>query len=134
MKLPRQLALCCECGQQRTVSEGYGVLSDANCSYDTGDSEFGWRMTITLKCSHCRALTRHARLRSDDDPSRDYAEQCMYQAAAANHADMLDHKLIDHLRRELLHRLQANPPSTWPPELLRAVTTVIDAAGLGRNT
>ncbi|GJO53979.1 hypothetical protein NJB1604_44690 [Mycobacterium marinum] len=132
MKHQRQLALCCVCGQQRTVSERYGVLSDANHSSDRGDSEkFGWRMTVTLKCSHCRALTRHARLRSDDDPYKDHAEQCMYQAAAANRADK---RLIDQLRRELLDRLQANPPSTWPPELLRAVATVMDAAGLGRNT
>lgn len=33
---------------------------------------------------------------------------------------------LEQLRRELLHRFQANPPSTWPPELLRAVITVID--------
>lgn len=72
----RVRALCCVCGQQRTVSVGYSRYDDANQAWDDGANENGWRMTRTLKCAHCRALTRHALLR-DGDPRRDYVEERM---------------------------------------------------------
>src|SRR5262245_44264086 len=56
-------ALCCECGNQRTVSASYRRY-DANHSYDVGDPR-GWRATVTLKCDPCQQPTRHALLHAD---------------------------------------------------------------------
>jgi hypothetical protein len=65
-------ALCCQCGQLRTVSARF-VRRDANLTYEVPAEKGGWRMTITLKCGHCGRLTRHAKLR-DGDPYRDWME------------------------------------------------------------
>lgn len=74
MAAPRVRALCCKCGQLRSVSSVF-VRRDDNLTYDDTEAKHGWRMTVTLKCSHCGRLTRHARLR-DGDPYRDSMEQC----------------------------------------------------------
>ena len=69
-------ALCCECGNLRTVSGNYSLPHDANRTHesDPGDHR-GWRVTGTLKCAVCVTKTRHALLRDDDKPEhRDYAE------------------------------------------------------------
>lgn len=75
----RVRALCCVCGQLRTVSSTFS-RQDGN---HTRELERGsaWRFTDTLKCDHCGALTRHALLR-DGDPHADFAEQRMYGVAA----------------------------------------------------
>jgi hypothetical protein len=68
-------ALCCECGQLRTVSANHNHRLDDNLAYDAGPQERnGWRMTGTLKCSHCGTCTRHAVLR-DNYENRDNAER-----------------------------------------------------------
>jgi hypothetical protein len=68
----RVRALCCVCGQLRTVSEKYTRLDD-NLAYDDQRDPRHWRMTVTLKCSHCSGPARHALLR-DGSPYRDAAE------------------------------------------------------------
>lgn len=72
-----EVALCCVCGQLRTVSAAFRRRDDnwaADLPPGYGHVN-GWRMTVTLKCSHCNAMTRHARLRSD--ANRDIAEADM---------------------------------------------------------
>lgn len=60
---PRQQALCCECGQLRTVSVDYaGRYNDPNYSYGGFEDKRGWRKTTTLKCEPCGQRTRHALL------------------------------------------------------------------------
>jgi hypothetical protein len=75
MTAPRVRALCCECGNLRTVSSRHaGACGDPDRSSDDGLHPLGWRMTITLNCGHCGRLTRHAKLR-DGDPYRDSMEE-----------------------------------------------------------
>jgi hypothetical protein len=69
-------ALCCGCGNLRTVSADYRRRDD-NLSFEDNLHPLGWRCTGTLKCSICRAPTRHAVLRDDDSDRpefRDIAE------------------------------------------------------------
>jgi hypothetical protein len=74
-------ALCCECGNLRTVAAGYNPPLDDNrtCEERFGDHR-GWRFTCTLKCSVCMTKTRHAILR-DGSEYRDYAEEWDYEQA-----------------------------------------------------
>jgi hypothetical protein len=77
MTAQRNRALCCECGHLRTFSPRYSFhRDDSNYARDGGKEEqFGWRMTGTLRCSVCKAPTRHALLRDNCDPLfRDVAE------------------------------------------------------------
>ena len=70
----RVRALCCECGNIRTVAAHYSGPRDGNRAIECDPHHReGWRLTATLKCSACKAKTRHALLRDGDD-SRDYAE------------------------------------------------------------
>jgi hypothetical protein len=75
----RNRALCCECGNLRTVSSNFWFPhADPNKTFDDGYDSRGWRMTGTLKCAVCKQKTRHARLRDDVDPEhRDRAESRM---------------------------------------------------------
>jgi len=66
-------ALCCECGNLRTVSNKYRRC-DGNYSSDAGVDPRGWHMTGTLKCSACKSATTHAILRDDCPENRDFAE------------------------------------------------------------
>lgn len=72
---PKVRALCCECGNMRTVSSRYSAPHDANRTQDDNLHPQGWRCTMTLKCPICRRPARHAVLRDDDAPEfRDIAE------------------------------------------------------------
>lgn len=62
MNPPKTDALCCECGQLRRVSDHYARIDD-NWRRDGREEADFWRMTMTLKCSHCARCTRHALLR-----------------------------------------------------------------------
>ena len=83
-------ALCCACGTQRTVSADYSFRRDDNKSRDDGDhwhpGHF-WRMTGTLKCSACKAMTRHALLRDDDIPEHRDGAANRHDQRAADRAD-----------------------------------------------
>ena len=59
-------ALCCECGQLRTVSTRYQPRRDDNLSHFNDPR--GWRATGALKCAHCQAKTRHALLQDQFPP------------------------------------------------------------------
>jgi hypothetical protein len=70
----RVRALCCECGNLRTVAASYKPPRDANNTDEADIHQRGWRCTATLKCSICMTKTRHALLRDDDPEYRDFAE------------------------------------------------------------
>lgn len=77
----RVRALCCVCGQLRTVSANASPRrDDPNVTYE-GWGPYAhllgwWRFTRTLKCATCKQQTRHALLRDADEPQhRDYAER-----------------------------------------------------------
>ncbi len=69
----RLRALCCQCGQLRTVSGVYRRRDGNNAR--EGSHPKHWRMTTTLKCAHCAETTRHALLRDANDPGRDVGEK-----------------------------------------------------------
>ncbi|MGA8332960.1 MAG: DUF6315 family protein [Mycobacterium sp.] len=73
-EITRVRALCCECGNLRTVSAHHRSRKDDNRSGECDDDPRGWRVTGTLKCSVCGGKTRHALLRDDDPEFRDIAE------------------------------------------------------------
>lgn len=59
---PRQQALCCECGEVRTVSVDHYKAADPNrAGGGVFDDPRGWHNTVTLKCSNCGRQTRHAK-------------------------------------------------------------------------
>jgi hypothetical protein len=68
-------ALCCECGNLRTVSAKYRPRNDDNRSGECDDDPRGWRVTGTFKCSVCGTATRHAQLRDACGEYRDHAER-----------------------------------------------------------
>lgn len=72
----RRQALCCECGNLRTVSPNYHRSNDPNYGYGDQARERGWRHTQTLKCEACQNRTRHALLRPTDVGDPDYDEKC----------------------------------------------------------
>lgn len=75
-RLPRPdvKALCCDCGQLRTVSANYHFGNDQNRSDGYFYDSRGWSHTGTLKCVECGRPTRHALLRGEDDKYRDHDE------------------------------------------------------------
>ena len=54
----KRRALCCECGEVRTVSRNHYPR--------TAGIDLDWDGVGNLKCSHCGVVTRHAFLRDDD--------------------------------------------------------------------
>jgi hypothetical protein len=79
----RVRALCCKCGNLRTVSARY---SPRDRTADDGRDPQGWRMTGTLMCSECKTTTTHALLRDDKPQYRDSAEESQW----ASRADLQD--------------------------------------------
>jgi hypothetical protein len=78
---PPTRALCCECGNLRTVGADYWPPKDGNRTREEGFGDHrGWRWTGTLKCSVCMIKTRHALLR-DGSEYRDSAEKWDYEQA-----------------------------------------------------
>jgi hypothetical protein len=76
---PANRALCCECGNLRTVAASFRRRDD-NYTCDDNRHPEGWRVTLTLRCAICKSPTRHAALRDycydgrPDDEFRDIAE------------------------------------------------------------
>lgn len=59
----RRQALCCNCGQLRTVSADYFARKgDPNFCTGGFEDKRGWRQTMSLKCDECGQRTRHALL------------------------------------------------------------------------
>ncbi len=101
-------ALCCECGQLRTVKSNYSFGDkDDNRSWDTLDHPQGWRVTGTLKCSECGARTRHALLRENND-YRDSAEHRQLVALGVD-KPRDQYEDVDRLRAEYQAQLPRNP-------------------------
>lgn len=69
-------ALCCVCGNHRTVSSNfYRKSSDPNNNYNETGRRLGWNNTATLKCDACGTTTRHAILEREDRAYRDWLEK-----------------------------------------------------------
>lgn len=113
---PRTTALCCQCGQIRTVSSGYygRRRTDPFAEFNTSDSS---RSVVTLRCEHCRAQVSHAVLRVD--PERDYAEESERQIARE--------------AQELIARGACPDPRALARSLKRWVLWVTEADGFQRR-
>jgi len=99
---PRVPALCCECGNLRTVAASYRWrYDDPESSCDDGRDSRGWRLTRTMRCSACKAMTRHAILRDDDAGDeaelREYEHRAAEQRVAEN-ADTPSFRIVDRRR------------------------------------
>jgi len=75
MPAPLTDALCCECGNRRTVTSDYSRPNDPNYSFGINSHPQGWRRTQTLKCLECGTQTRHAILVAADSQWRDRDER-----------------------------------------------------------
>ncbi|WP_418003357.1 hypothetical protein ACNO8X_26115 [Mycobacterium sp. PDNC021] len=59
----RGQALCCQCGNLRTIGANFHHRSsDPNYAWGSFDDKRGWRATCSLKCEACGQSTRHALL------------------------------------------------------------------------
>lgn len=65
----RVKALCCTCGEQRTVSDVYRRSNDPNYHHGPDGTAAGWRLTQSLQCVNCGERTRHAVLQPEDRPN-----------------------------------------------------------------
>lgn len=106
----RQRALCCVCGQQRTVSANHFAGSkDPNTEYTNRGK--GWRSTKTLKCDACGEQTRHAVLRAEDETRPDWDE--IHQRIALGDPDRskypFSEESIKRLRKEYRELFPRNP-------------------------
>jgi hypothetical protein len=109
--LSRIRALCCECGNLRTVGANYSPRrSDGNRSCDDAADARGWRMTFTLKCAQCKTPTVHALLRDNRPECRDYAEE---QQLLAIFLDAAERELKE-LHREAAQRRIASIMTAVP--------------------
>lgn len=104
-------ALCCECGNLRTVSSDYSRWQDPNHSGSTRGKAEGWRKTYSLKCDACGERTRHALLSPADAQYRDWDEQ--QQRIALGDDDNSKYPMgeenIERLRREYRELFPRNP-------------------------
>jgi hypothetical protein len=109
----RVRALCCECGNLRTVSANYSPHRDDNRASEVGDPRL-WRMTGTLKCSVCKAMTRHAQLRDDCPEYRDAAEEreCRRIAGQGRQLQELSNEELLKFARRRVYRLTDNVMKT----------------------
>ncbi|MFI7120746.1 DUF6315 family protein [Amycolatopsis sp. NPDC049868] len=80
------LALCCECGETRKVSDWSGWGEAPVEEVDGRRSAFG-RCYVWRKCAVCGSDTQHAYLRDDDD--RDEVEDAMLGVDVARTADLI---------------------------------------------
>lgn len=102
-------ALCCVCGEQRTVSEDYHRVQDPNYSYGATARREGWRKTQTLKCDACGDRTRHAILDAADSLSRDYGEQRQRYILGGDWPDKKYAPDRERLRAEYFAQFPRNP-------------------------
>jgi hypothetical protein len=100
-KAPRVDALCCVCGERRTVSSDHARREDPNYSYDSINSHpSGWRSTQTLKCGECGEHTRHAVLTTLRDDRWRYRDEEQQQCALGCDAPNSSDEYVQRLRRE----------------------------------
>lgn len=111
-EITRVRALCCKCGNLRTVSTRYAYrveLGYDERSWDDGDDARGWRMTQPLRCSACKATTIHAVLLDAAAPDiRDGAETRQWstrEELMRISADITDRVGLDDLTTDELRQL-----------------------------
>jgi hypothetical protein len=103
-------ALCCVCGNRRTVSDDYSRRQDPNYSGGVSSHPQGWRSTQTLKCGECGEQTRHAILRAADSKWRDYDEELQLCALGDESLrGKWSDERIARLRREYREMFPRNP-------------------------
>lgn len=104
----RRQALCCDCGNVRTVSGNYHRSNDPNYGYGEQARAKGWRHTQTLKCDVCQERTRHAMLRPTHvgDPDHDEKQQ-LYILGGEWHGEYPPDR--DRLRAEYFAQFPRNP-------------------------
>lgn len=122
---PRVNALCCTCGNLRTVSRNHcGAYNDPNNSNLLPVRDKGWRSTKTLKCSACGEQTRHAILRPSDCSYRDGDEKWQRIALGDKDTNQYGHLTdVERLRREY----RENSPFPRNPYLKHRF--IIESAG-----
>lgn len=95
-------ALCCVCGNLRTVSSDYSRWQDPNHASSAEGTAQGWRRTQSLKCNECGEPTRHALLYPADGRLRNWDE--LRQRIALGDPDTSTYPMseegIERLRRE----------------------------------
>lgn len=104
-------ALCCVCGNLRTVSSDYHRYQDPNHAGSPEGKAKGWLKTQTLKCEACATRTRHALLKPSEDRWRDWDER--RQLIALGDSDDSKYpwsdEYIAQLRREYRELFPRNP-------------------------
>jgi hypothetical protein len=113
---PTMRALCCECGQLRTVANMGEIEWDDNLTDDGGDPR-GWRMTATLECGVCGRWTRHAFLLPDDD-AQDATQDA--NSPIPRPTNSSDYRLRD-VHRRIRNILKVCPATDWTLEQSSAV-------------
>jgi hypothetical protein len=105
---PQVSALCCVCGNRRTVSDDYSRRQDPNhSSSELGKAE-GWRSTQSLTCDHCGERTRHAVMNRPG--ATDYDEIAQRCALGDDDTGIgWSKEYVDRLRREYREMFPRNP-------------------------
>lgn len=108
---PRIKALCCTCGNLRTVNADYSRHQDPNHAESPRGKAEGWRKTESLKCDVCEERTRHALLHRTDGRFQDWDER--QQLIALGDDDDSKYpssdEYIARLRREYRELFPRNP-------------------------
>lgn len=104
-------ALCCVCGNLRTVSSDFSRYQGPDNAHSPQGMAEGWRKTESLKCDACGERTRHALLQPADGRFRDRDEQ--QQLIALGDPDTHEYPMgeqnIERLRREYREMFPRNP-------------------------
>ena len=103
-------ALCCTCGNVRTVNSDYHRYQDPNHADGARGKAEGWRKTQSLKCDPCGGRTRHAILNQPDARWRDSDERNQRIALGGTDPDFSwsDHHL-NRMREEYFAKFPRNP-------------------------
>lgn len=124
-------ALCCICGNHRTVSSNhYTSCKDPNSNYNEGNRAKGWKTTRTLKCDECGNGTRHAIIEDDGGVGRDRLEELQRLALGGENALGQTAGYVQELRRTYREMFPRNPhlQHRW------WIADAKDAAAAGRTT
>lgn len=90
---PRNRALCCDCGEVRTVAQFYRGKKPVHATSEVGAP----RWCAWLRCAHCRAVTLHAVI-----------ADCRSEQWGSDGCERERHnRLTDRLRRRIERRLIA---------------------------
>lgn len=102
-------ALCCECGNLRTVGRNYYTPRDENSGGGLFSDPRGWFDTGTLKCSNCRRSTRHALLAKDHLSDLTERYQTYVLGGESPYTWQLDEENRQQLREKYFAQFPRNP-------------------------